>query len=892
MKRNISMLLTILLVSPILFITFPSITTVTSDSTVEMISMDFDAMKSEFDDNIPIVVKFETDPSPSVLREIRDLGITFSLGSPDSSRVGSYYLLRGSSNAFIELQERVTLEYIGIQTDAEYAQSTRDISIPEINASLVWDTLDELGRSVTGNGILIADLDSGVDWTHPDLWYANGSEYDWIDSIVDNVPTNGSDYIDLDGSTTGTADETLYYLDLGNDSSFNTTIDWIWVDNVTQDGIPNIGEPFFVVNDTNADDSLNPGEKLVMLNMPKTRYIVEKDGIGMGQIQTWERNVNLTSSSHEDDDGHGTSVSGILVGGQIGYRKYVGVAPDAELMMIKVLGPSNERLTIDEGLAWAYNHGADVILIEIGSWTYEYLDGSSAAETLIDIIVADGIPVIVPSGNLGGKEKHALFTALTDTPYSVDFSIPPVGGPPTEGEYIDYDIEEVYITVLSVNATDYSACNFSLIMNMGGPLITIYLHPGVGMWNWFIEPIVFGGGFSVRAESFIDSSSRGTSMLAIKLTGTLPITVGPPWHSVNVTAPPETVFHSYISDDQSSWTGGCIWKTDVSDDYEITWPSTADSAISVASYRTRDLLFDPWNGVDALYDIAGFSSRGPRIDEVMKQGVAAPGGFDIVSTYSNESMWYSTYNANGLLPFGEGFGSYSLFSGTSASGPHVAGCAALMIQVNVSCGSDAGDVIMSTALSDSFTSATPNNEWGYGKLDVYGAVQQVNSMQETIGPSIGVPVTTPSIPDNSSDVVVNVTVSDPSGVDTVILEYYNGTHWTNITMIDTGSSYFATIPLLPNGTVVTYRIYANDTLGNISISPDYQYTVQEAGTSTTTTTDTTTTTNGTSTTTPTSSTTPTSPTDVGEPDYLVLALLLGAVMAFTIIGCIISRRRD
>ncbi|MDF1538490.1 MAG: S8 family serine peptidase [Candidatus Thorarchaeota archaeon] len=889
MKRILCMLFAILLVSPILFVSFPSVTTSGSIPIVERDSIDFSSLKNEFKDDIPLVVRFDTQPSPSVLQDIRDLDIRFSLGSPDISKVGSYYLLRGSSNAFMELQERVLLEFIGVQTDAEYAQSTRDVSIPEINASKVWDTLDDLGRSVTGNGVLIADLDSGVDWTHPDLWYANGSEYDWIDFIVDSAPTNGSDYIDLDGSTTGTADETLYYLDLGGDSSFNTTIDWIWVDNVTQDGVPNIGEPFFVVNDTNVDDSLNPGEKLLMLNMPKTRYIVERDGVGVGQIQAWERNVNLTSSTHEDDDGHGSSVSGILVGGQIGYRRYVGVAPDAELMMIKVLGPSNERLTIEEGLAWAYNHGADVILIEIGSWTYEYLDGSSTAELLIETIVADGIPVIAPSGNLGGKDKHALFTAPVDTPSYVNFSIPQVGGPPTEGEYIDYDIEEVYITVLSINTTDFSTCEFSLVMNMAGTLVYIPLHPAVGMWTWFIEPIINVGGFTVRAESFIDTSSRGTSMLAIRLTGTLPTTIGPSWHALNISAPQETVFHSYISDDQSSWTGGCIWKTDVSDNYEITWPSTADSAISVASYRTRQLLYDPWNGVDTLDDIAGFSSRGPRIDEVAKQGVAAPGGFDIISTYSNASTWYSTYNAGGLLPFGKGFGSYSLFSGTSASGPHVAGCAALMIQVNASCGSDAGNVIMSTALSDSFTSITPNNEWGHGKLDVYGAVQQVNPIQELNGPNIGTPVTTPSIPDNSSDVIVTVTVDDPSGVDTVILKYYNGTHWNNLTMLGTGPSYSATIPMLPNGTIVTYRIYANDTLGNSSVSPDYQYTVQESGTSTTSTS---TTTTNTSTTNTTSSTTPTSTTDVLEPDYLVLSLLLGSIAAFTIVGCIVSRRRE
>lgn len=889
------MLIAILLVVPIAYISIPLMPVPLPDTSYETAFFDFENVRDEYNDHIPVVVKFESSINPDRISEVTQLGLSFFLGNPTYSRVGDYYLLEGSAASLNALQERYNLEFIELQTNADYLQSTRDVSIPEINASLVWDTLDELGRAVTGTGILIADLDSGVDWTHPDFWFANGSEYSWIDQVSDSVPTNGSDYIDLDGSMTGAADEVLYFLDLGHDASFNATIDWLWVDNTTQDGIPNIGEPFFVVNDTNGDDVLNPGEKLVMLNIPKTKYIVEKNGVGMGQLQTWERNVNLTSSTHEDDDGHGTSVAGILLGGQIGYRRYVGVAPDAELMMIKVLGPSNERLTIEQGLSYAYSHGADVILIEIGSWTYEHLDGSSAAEALIDTIVADGIPVIAPSGNLGGKEKHALLTASADTPTYVNFSIPQVSGPPPEGEYISYDIEEVYITVLSVNTTDFSVCNFEMVMNMGGTLVSVPMNPGMDRWNWVMEPIIFGGGFSVGVESLIETSSRGTKMLAIRLTGTLPTTIGPSWHALNITTPQETVFHCYISDDQSSWTGGCIWKTHVSDDYEITWPSTSDSAISVASYRTRTLLYDPWNGPDTLHDISGFSSRGPRIDEVQKQGVAAPGGFDIVSAYSNASQWYSTYNAGGIMPYNEGFGSYSLFSGTSAAGPHVAGCAALMVQVNSTCGVNVKDIIQNTALSDSFTSATPNSIWGFGKLDVYGAVEQVNPVQETNGPTIGIPVTTPSIPHNESDVVVDVTITDPSGVDTVILEYFNGTQWNNITMVGSGSSYSATIPLLPNGTVVTYRIYANDSLGNMSVSPDYHYTVQEATASTTTSTSTTTETTGTtgtSSTTPTSSISPTSPTNVGEPDYVVLAILLGSVVAFTVIGCIISRRRE
>ncbi|MFW9919669.1 MAG: S8 family serine peptidase, partial [Candidatus Thorarchaeota archaeon] len=533
-------------------------------------SIDFVSLEQEYGLSIPLVVCFNDDLSDDIIRaNLQAIGITYSFGDLESSQIGPYHLLRGSKESYSTMIEVLDISYIAPQTSCRYTESTRDTSIPEINATLVWQTVDELDRNVTGRDILIADLDTGIDWTHPDFWFANGSAYNWGESVSDGTPSNGSDFIDLNDSGTGSANETLRFIDLADDGYFNVSTDWIWAENLTQDGIPNIGEPFFVVEDTNGNDLLDLGEQLIMLNMPKTRYIVEADGTPSRNVRSWVRGVNLTSSTHEDTDGHGTSVSGILLGGQIGYRKYVGVAPDAELMMVKVLGASNEWLTIEEGLAWAYNHGADVILIEVGSWTYQYLDGSSATESFIDTIVSNGVPVIAPSGNLGGMNKHALFEVPADNPHQVDFHVPSD----------DPHIEDVYITVLSVNTTDFDACNFSVIINFaawGGPLVTIYLHPGSGYQNFNPEsPIVFGPNI-LNVESFTSISSRSTSMLGIHISATTAAGIpntdppnGPPYHQVNVTAPQQTTFHCYISDDQSSWSGGAVWMTDISDGYEI-----------------------------------------------------------------------------------------------------------------------------------------------------------------------------------------------------------------------------------------------------------------------------------------------------------------------------------
>lgn len=831
-------------------------------------TLDFEALTEKFGQCIPVVAKFENGLTREISNTLSEMNIKFSLGNPIISHVGPYYLLEGNRVSLESLIGLGVVSDIAAQTTADFLQSPRDISIPEINADDVWNALDDYGRNVTGEDILIADLDSGVDWRHPDLWFVDGGTFTYVNSTSTGF-VNGTDAVDLNNDHALTGDETLYCLDLSRDGVFNVTTEWLWVDNVTQNAFPDIGEPFFVVNDTSGNGLLDGGENLIALGTPKTRYIVEMDGNPSPSLQVWDREVNLTSSTHRDTmangGGHGTSVAGILVGGQLGYRDWVGVAPSAELMMIRVIGDQYTTLSIEAGLAYANATGADVILIEIGSWTYHYLDGSNnindIVEHMIDLLVSDGIPVIIPSGNLGGSDKHAMFNTVSDTAYQVDFQVPPAGGE------ITADISNIYITVLTIDSTNFQTCNFSIIMDRSSfplPPITIYLQPGIGYRNFIISP----GPTNFVVESFISTSSRGTSMLGIWIHGIIPTITIHPFHQFNVTTPVPTIFHAYISDDQSSWTGGCTWVSDVSNAYQITWPSTADSAISVASYNTR---------YGIIGDLATYSSRGPRIDGVIKQSIAAPGGFDIITTYSNGTQYLSWYNNYGGLPFDEQFSSYRLFSGTSAAGPHVAGCAALLLQIDSTSGSQVKTIIESTARNDGFTGAVPNNNWGAGKLDVEAAAAVL--LADTTPPVFGSHTRTPNIPIDTESVLVQVNVMDVSGVDSVILSYNNGTMWMNITMSWNGVTYNATIPAYPNGTIIQYQFYANDTLDFWATSSIFSYTVGSATTTTTTTTTDTTTT---------SSTTPPD----GQLDILRLVILLTAVLVLFIIYVVYGRRRS
>ncbi|MHA2047326.1 MAG: hypothetical protein ACW99G_21265 [Candidatus Thorarchaeota archaeon] len=208
-----------------------------------------------------------------------------------------------------------------------------------------------------------------------------------------------------------------------------------------------------------------------------------------------------------------------------------------------------------------------------------------------------------------------------------------------------------------------------------------------------------------------------------------------------------------------------------------------------------------------------------------------------------------------------------------------------MLQVNSTIGTQVKTIIESTALTDSFTGATPNSQWGHGKLDVAAAVLFL--MEDTTPPTIDVPTRIPFTPTSTQTVDVNVTVTDNVAVDTVILSYNAGVLWVNVSTLALNATlYNGMIPTFSNGTVVMYRFYANDTSDNWAVSGIYSYTVSDMSTTTTTTTGTGTTTTSTG---PTNTTTPTTPQ---SPDYLRIAILLSVVFAFIILVVIYNRRRS
>ncbi len=88
----------------------------------------------------------------------------------------------------------------------------------------------------------------------------------------------------------------------------------------------------------------------------------------------------------------------------------------------------------------------------------------------------------------------------------------------------------------------------------------------------------------------------------------------------------------------------------------------------------------------------------------------------------------------------------------------------------------------------------------------------------------------PQSPNYNQSVSVFAEVTEPpsaSGVELVILSYWNGSDWTNVTMTPENAFYTATISALPYGTTVQYQVFSCDYAGNWAASVIYSYNVTD-----------------------------------------------------------------
>ncbi|MBK7500710.1 MAG: S8 family peptidase [Ignavibacteriales bacterium] len=407
--------------------------------------------------------------------------------------------------------------------------------------------------------------------------------------------------------------------------------------------------------------------------------------------------ISIDNNVENTVSGHGTHVTGSVLGrGTLsslntinGGGSYKGSAPDADLVFLKIGSDANSNATgaamISAIQSAVDTFDADIISMSYGGW-YAHHDGSSAEEQTVDWAYTQGVPVFMAAGNDGNRGRHYSGTVNANS----------------ETDFIQLNVTA---------GTNNTALFFNLVWSDGSARNNLSL----SYYDEFQLPLP-GITIEPTIESFRGTESQFSNYGFYTLSGNRTFYL----KVVNPSNVAQT-FHIY-----DRW--GARVAFQIADPfYTIGQPASADNCISVGAY-TSSVNWTAYDGSNQIFtlggplnDIAPFSSRGPRIDGLLKPNITAP-GTAIISIrdrdvlFSTSRFWVDNDGVIG------GDANYYVMQGTSMATPLTAGAVALLLQKFPGASPlQIYNAIQDSAFTDSFTGIVPNDTWGYGKLDINAA---------------------------------------------------------------------------------------------------------------------------------------------------------------------------
>ncbi|MGY5875714.1 MAG: S8 family serine peptidase [Candidatus Thorarchaeota archaeon] len=608
------------------------------------------------------VIQFQNELTLQDIRYAESLGVTFNWRDGGPVHVGSIYTVNVPSTTTLNQLESIGM----VQASSANKQffTSLDSSVPTTNAPEVWTNLNDDGDSINGTGVNVAVIDTGVNWLHPSFWKASTGE-------LDVITHNGDYYADINDngvadSTEGPIDTVLpqtfpeiqlfqdyMYIDVLDDGGFSFADGDRWLGGVDSDGDGN-----FTLTT----------EKVVLLGESKVAVLYDQENENV-----YVRGVNLTTMalSVNDYHGHGSHIASTIAGGQIDTISRVGVAPGADLIIIRSLLESGD---IIDAIHFAVSNDADIINMSFSSYL-GFLDGTDIEDLAItEMFVKNGTICTLAAGNLGGKNKHASFSVASGSSSGASFQ---VGTPP---EYSFLNI--LWSSTDSDEAISLTTPNDASIEF--GPFSTI------------ADSALHIDEDELDVNVFADVSYRGTNRLIVQISDGQFMDSGH-W-SVTVENPSgDAIFvDAYVWDNEWGYNG--LRFTSMTDNTRtISSPATSDFGIAVSAF------------VESTSIVSSTSSLGPRIDGIPKPEVIAPGSAITAASRSVGSLWSSR-------------------SGTSMASPHVAGVLALIRDAN----DDRSAWLDYSALlqgAGGFVNhySTASKSFGYGLINAVWSVQHVLS---------------------------------------------------------------------------------------------------------------------------------------------------------------------
>jgi subtilisin family serine protease len=115
--------------------------------------------------------------------------------------------------------------------------------------------------------------------------------------------------------------------------------------------------------------------------------------------------VGKCTGSAQDDQGHGTHVSGIAAAAKDNGKGIAGVAPDAQLVVAKVMNAqgTGQGADVTAGIKWVVDHGAKVVNISLGdpAQPLTALISENELKEGVDYAWSHGAIPVIAAGNSG-----------------------------------------------------------------------------------------------------------------------------------------------------------------------------------------------------------------------------------------------------------------------------------------------------------------------------------------------------------------------------------------------------------------------------------------------------------------------------------------------------------
>lgn len=457
---------------------------------------------------------------------------------------------------------------------------------------------------------------------------------------------------------------------------------------------------------------------------------------------------STTSCIQRDTHGHGTHTAGTAAGdgsaaGSGTAFQYAGVAPNAELLIVKGgNGSFGEDLILD-GLRWLEAEGRRlnrpvVVNLSLGG-QFGAHDGRRLYEQGIDALARPGFIVVSTSGNEGanGNVRNRDGTPLQFNPYYIHAS-----GYPSVGSTREFTINIPEYFPITGICNDVVALSF---WYAGSDRLRISVVRPDGS-SAAAETGQVNASESAAGTIAIDNASAGPNplnsdneaLIQISDCNAAGVPAAPGTYAIRVgtiAAPSGKPYHMWLYFNSVGGFGVATAGIGFDNRYIVGSPGSARTAITVGAFVTRLCWPNTTNAsgsvcyvqVEDLGDLARFSAGGPTRDERLKPEITAP-GLGVVSAMSRDSRPAATR----IMPNGMHWAN----QGTSMAAPHVTGAIALLFQRQPSLTSDDVKSLFSrTAARDLFTSrvygnhpeSRPSDWWGYGKLDVLAAACELGA---------------------------------------------------------------------------------------------------------------------------------------------------------------------